>query len=198
MFLDTAPFPELCNNGILSSMDICKVCNGTFKRHYLRGGVRQIYCSRACRYADSYVDKTCLTCGKTFRSNTFSRNKGYCSLECIERRSCHMCGKPVTGRNKMNGVLRRVCGRRGSSVLHRSLTPKASYRLLGFAYTIARRGRLACEECHLDEVEVLHVHHLRGRKRGNAPDNLITLCANCHDRRHRAGSRDRKSDAERA
>lgn len=177
-------------------MDDCKVCGKPFKRHYRRGGERQIYCSRACRYVANYVEKVCPTCGKAFRTNRLSVRKDYCSLECIQRRSCELCGKTITGRNRMNSGLRRFCSRKCSAMFTRTLGSANGYRLLGFAYAIARSGRLACEECSTDDIAVLHVHHLRGRS--NQPSNLITLCANCHDRRHRTGSVSRQRDAERA
>ena len=57
-------------------------------------------------------------------------------------------------------------------------------------YVLWRDG-YACQCCgvHSDknkEVK-LHVHHLESRKvGGNAPDNLITLCDNCHEKIHKS------------
>ncbi len=182
-------------------MDACKACGGLFRRHYSRGNQRQIYCSKKCRYADSYIDKTCLTCGKAYRINAFSRNKNnqFCSLECITRGDCLMCGMPITGRNNMNGRLRIFCCRACAVIHNRTLDPnQKTYRLVGFAYTIARLGKLACERCGIDELAVLHVHHIRGRREGSARTNLETVCANCHDREHREGTAKRAKDASRA
>lgn len=53
-------------------------------------------------------------------------------------------------------------------------------------YVLHRDG-YACSHCgaHGDNVK-LHVHHLESRKTGgNAPDNQITLCDNCHKKYHK-------------
>lgn len=49
---------------------------------------------------------------------------------------------------------------------------------------ILSRDNYTCQHCktHGDNVK-LEVHHLESRKiGGNAPDNLITLCTDCHDK----------------
>ena len=55
-------------------------------------------------------------------------------------------------------------------------------------YVLKRDGyKCQCCGAHTtkDKVVKLHVHHLESRKTGgNAPDNLITLCASCHKAYH--------------
>lgn len=179
-------------------MDLCVVCCTPFKRHYRRGGERQIYCSKKCKYAAGYTEQTCRTCQKSFRVNYFGKQRVYCSLECTQRHDCELCGIPITGRNTMNGRIRRFCSRECASMMNGTLSSKTKYRRLGFAYTLERKGKLACERCDEDDIWVLHVHHVQGRSFGNNRDNLITLCANCHDREHRTNSADRLLDIERA
>lgn len=139
----------------------------------------------------------CKTCGRYYTVAKTGRNSGYCSRECVARQPCELCGTPVTGRNSMNGRLRRFCSRRCAILANRTLTQKG-YRLLGFAYTIIRLGRLACEDCGEDDIWVLQVHHKAGKEGGNSEENLITLCANCHERRHREGAKKRIVDVQNA
>lgn len=44
----------------------------------------------------------------------------------------------------------------------------------------------ACEDCGLEVWQIgrLDIHHEDGDKYNNSPENLITLCPNCHRRRH--------------
>lgn len=44
-----------------------------------------------------------------------------------------------------------------------------------------------CAMCNLDEECCLHVHHIDGNRLNNDINNLIILCANCHNRVHRGG-----------
>jgi len=41
-----------------------------------------------------------------------------------------------------------------------------------------------CPFCGTAEIHVLHIHHIKPRSNGgeNAPDNLILVCANCHEK----------------
>lgn len=50
---------------------------------------------------------------------------------------------------------------------------------------VRRRDERRCQRCSAANVG-LHVHHIVPRKQGGSddPDNLITLCAQCHQREH--------------
>ena len=50
---------------------------------------------------------------------------------------------------------------------------------------ILYRDNYQCQKCKTHNVK-LHVHHIIFRSNGgtNSPENLITLCKNCHDRLH--------------
>ncbi len=46
---------------------------------------------------------------------------------------------------------------------------------------IIERDGYQCRNCERDGVEaVLHIHHKDRDRTNNAPDNLITLCSDCH------------------
>lgn len=169
-------------------MDRCKVCNKEFRRKYRRGGQRKIYCSKSCRYKGNYVTKQCPTCGSTFRTNTLSRRKDYCSVACIQRPPCQLCGKTITGRNKFRGGERRFCGRRCASIANKTIEGIKNYVVKGFTETIRRIGKIACEECGFDNPDGLVVHHVDHDRSNNSPENLKTLCGTCHALAHWSGS----------
>lgn len=50
---------------------------------------------------------------------------------------------------------------------------------------VLKRDNYTCRICGCKEAK-FHVHHIETRKAGgNAPDNLITLCENCHEKLHK-------------
>lgn len=165
-------------------MDKCKVCDVEFKRKYPKGGQRKIYCSKKCRYSDSYVEKICKTCGKTFIKNIISKKSDlYCSTSCIQRWPCELCGKIIMGR-KVFQSRKRFCSRACSNFVHRTLSSKLQYMLNGFAQSIKKFGKIQCDICNIDNIEFLCVHHLDGDRENNSMKNLQTLCCNCHHRIH--------------
>lgn len=49
---------------------------------------------------------------------------------------------------------------------------------------VLHRDRYQCRYCHTKKAK-FHIHHLESRKTGgNRPDNLITLCEDCHKKYH--------------
>jgi hypothetical protein len=166
-------------------MDKCKVCSLEFKRKYPRGGQRKIYCSKKCRYADAYVEKICKTCNKKFIKNVLStRSDAYCSLACIQRYPCQLCGKIITGRVSFQSRKKRYCTKACASFVNRTLNSKMRYMPNGFARSIRKHGKIMCDICGIDDVQVLCVHHIDGNRLNNSMDNLQTLCCNCHHRIH--------------
>lgn len=50
---------------------------------------------------------------------------------------------------------------------------------------VLKRDNYTCRICGCKDAK-FHVHHIETRKTGgNAPDNLITLCENCHEKLHK-------------
>lgn len=50
---------------------------------------------------------------------------------------------------------------------------------------VLKRDNYVCRICGCKEAK-FHIHHIETRKTGgNAPDNLITLCENCHEKLHK-------------
>jgi hypothetical protein len=53
---------------------------------------------------------------------------------------------------------------------------------------VLRRDKFICQDCGIDDIAVLSAHHIEPRRK--RPDlaldiaNGVTLCANCHARRH--------------
>lgn len=83
---------------------------------------------------------------------------------------CSNCG-PVSIKRKRDGWRCRIAER--SRDKHSDGYVRKKYRLLRNE-TCARCGWKADHECQLD------VHHVDRNHRNNSPENLQTLCANCH------------------
>jgi hypothetical protein len=161
-------------------MDTCPICRTKFRRHYRRGGVRQVYCSKACKYKSEYVKRKCPTCGRHFQTNLLSNRKKYCSLACIQRHPCLFCGKIITGRVRFQSGERRFCDRRCASIANRTLSGKRNYIVIGFAARLRKAKKISCEVCGIDDIRVLVVHHKNRDRRDIRVRNLRVLCANHH------------------
>jgi hypothetical protein len=180
-------------------MDACRVCNKEFRRHRRRAGQLQVYCSKSCRYKDMVETRVCKTCGETYTRNKLStKSTEYCSKACIQRCPCLFCGKVVIGRASFQSHSptgkAQYCTKRCAALANRTVNGSLNYVVKGFAMTIHRLGKLACERCGFDEPDGLTVHH-RDRDRSNcAGSNLETLCGTCHAIEHWKGSQKRRKD----
>ena len=166
-------------------MDKCKICENLFKRKYSRSKKKKIYCSKKCRYADSFVEKKCLTCGTVFNKNILSKGLDeYCSISCIQRHPCQLCGKIITGRKTFQSGEKKFCSRKCSNFVNRTMKSKVSYMPNGFARSIKDHGKIQCNRCGNEDIKVLIVHHIDRNRKNNKIENLETLCANCHHKIH--------------
>lgn len=119
---------------------------------------RQRFCSRACRHAAQSVERTCATCGGSFRiaqsvlSDRTNSSGRFCSRSCYER---HLCRTPrVNGRGSRWKTIRRAA--------------------------LGQTPFCAC----CGKTQHLQVHHIIPFRltRDNSPTNLIPLCRACHKR----------------
>lgn len=165
-------------------MDKCKICGTEFMRKYPRGKQRKIYCSKKCTYKDRFVVKICPTCGKEFSKTYLCKNTDYCSLSCIQRHPCQLCGKVITGRITFQSGEKKFCTRKCSNFAHRTLTSKKAYVTKGFLVSLKKFGKIQCDKCGIDDLTVICVHHIDGNRENNVEENLQILCANCHHREH--------------
>src|SRR6266850_2894842 len=177
-------------------MDTCAVCTTQFKRKYRQKHSPKRYCSKWCFWSDHFVKKLCPTCNTPFRT-TLLRTRGskpreYCSLACIHRAPCQLCGKIITGRRITHGKTRQFCSRQCAATANAALKSKTNYVVRGFAQTIKRFGQLQCEKCGMLDPNFLQVHHIDKKRANNAYRNLITVCANCHSLIHIGDSKLRK------
>jgi hypothetical protein len=175
-------------NRLISVALECAVCAAPYHPRYVRAGVLSRYCSKRCAWKAREVQGVCKTCGRVFTSNLVRQYPDYCSLACIERSPCQLCGEIITGRAKFQGGERRFCSRRCANVVNRTLAGKKNYVVRGFASTIRRHGALVCETCGDHNPLHLDVHHQDGDHANNLDENLVTLCANCHAETHRDAS----------
>ena len=160
-------------------MYTCQRCQKQFDpkdqnpRHLKRNPPR--YCSRACGQPNrkAAVILTCRQCGRDFERKRYmadwSQERGpFCGFDCYGRwQTAH-----TTGRKNPNFVA--TSNRQGAGQIERN-------RLLAL-----ERDGYACRQC--GSTHRLHVHHETpwepGQTDPHALDNLVTLCASCHRKRH--------------
>lgn len=180
-------------------MDNCKICGKKFRRHYRRSEERQVYCSKACRFRDFFIFKTCKTCGCKFKINSLNskgRGKKYCSLACTQRRPCKLCGSIVKGRNKSHGKARVFCSKKCSGIFNAYAKGTISYVIKGFLQCLKRFGEIRCERCGFKKsTHALVVHHINRDRSDRSFSNLVVLCNNCHALEHWNRSATRLSES---
>ncbi len=175
-------------------MDTCKNCQTQFKRKYPKGKHRKIYCSCKCRYEyESHIEMTCKTCQKTFKRHRLHviKSGGFCSRSCHQRDPCQLCGKIILGRQTFQSGDRKYCSRSCSAFVNRTMKSKVFYVVKGFARSIKDHGKILCNRCKIDDINVLIVHHIDENRSNNEMNNLEVLCANCHHKHHWTISKDR-------
>jgi 5-methylcytosine-specific restriction endonuclease McrA len=123
------------------------------------------------------LDKTynCLSCAAECKCGHSKRNK-YCSVACQREYEYHNKWKPLVEAGKLKD---------GSSPVKRY---------------ILERDDHTCTECGCGEEYngmplVLTIDHIDGNSDNNFPDNLRTLCPNCHSQTTTFKGRNRKNSA---
>lgn len=106
-------------------------------------------------------------------------------------KDCQTCGKPLERRRFASGRLedRGVFLRRKHCSLSCANTRKSVVK-----NTMHWRARkhlaVTCEVC--GTASSLHVHHIDRNPANNNPENLATLCASCHLKRHWSEDREKR------
>ena len=156
-------------------MKTCQRCGAQFDPVNERPSHPARYCSRTCSHQAQAkrVLLTCRQCGREFERKAYmadwSVDRGpFCGFPCYgEWQKAHTQGEA-------NPNFRPRSNARASGEWERN-------RLV----VLERDGR-RCVQCGSDHR--LHVHHRESWEPGQAgphePDNLETLCASCHRKRH--------------
>ena len=151
-------------------MKICQQCGIEFDPVNERPSHPAKYCSRPCSFEAqrTLVTLECRQCGKSFRRKAYmadwSQDRGpFCGFGCYGQWQ------------KENTV-----GPANPNYYPDSTSRGAWNHQQGRHAALARDGN-CCAQCGSDHL--LHIHHL-GDPDNHAPDNLLTLCASCHRKRH--------------
>lgn len=176
---------------------ICQVCGKKFTYRIKTHSGH--YCSLQCRYRGyhkpgTWIERICETCGKRFMARTCSGgNTRFCSRACagitpnqIEK-ICLICGTKYfvpPCRADKSATCSIVCKhewqRRYANMfaadkhrLNRKSWKRTRAQVVG-------RDNHTCQHC--GATSMLHVHHIIpwALMKSDDPNNLITLCAQCH------------------
>ena len=161
-----------------------KVC-GECKKEFLQNAVIQKFCSYRCRITHQTKNKvrptqyrTCLRCEKSF---VVSPGKKYCSDECrhwkpqkvyLDKKICPICKSEFVPWRKDQITCSLACRKK---------------RKCNSAEPQVKRMRVEvgkCEVCGFSNLLALHTHHINNATLNNSKNNLIVLCANCHNIYH--------------
>lgn len=122
----------------------------------------KFYCNRSCAGHGPKLTFKCGTCGEEIKRtpSQLSKSKSgifYCNKSCAA---------------KSNNPIGKLLGKKHPNYVD--------------GYSSYREANLKnrCEECGEDRAYLLVVHHKNGDRRSNNPENLETLCRNCHACRH--------------
>lgn len=188
----------------------CETCSATFTRPpsiVAKGKGR--FCSRSCapQFQRARANRVCEVCGTVFEiklGKLTDKTGRFCSARCrdkgiktIEIRTCEVCGKRFEFQVSRGGKGRfcsYACSNKGRSGPGKGLSgPNSPHWRGGKSFEpypiiwneqlktmIRERDRYHCGLC--GRPGSMHVHHIDYDKAHCTPDNLITLCPNCHPR----------------
>lgn len=188
----------------------CKHCSAVFhvtKAHFANrlkiDGPRacsycSIACSRAAWTAQAWDTAECAGCEKPFQyqpAQHYGRRDGqpvFCSRECRKKRvtlACAHCDNPYE-RHECNAAGSRFCSnacREAYWESRRTVESERYYRLQRKAWRDLRTQIIARDGgkcCICGDTEELTVHHIVRwiETQDDSPDNLLTLCRECHYR----------------
>lgn len=158
-------------------METCNYCHTKFdcdnrkKNYNLKNGYK-LFCSYDCysKSRDTRIECECCTCGKKIlrRPTQIKKSKTgnvYCSASCAVTKNNTLFKSGENHPNYENG---------SGSYRSRALKTKGS----------------ECDDCKINDLDVLEVHHIDENRSNNHLKNLIVLCANCHLKRHKKKKRE--------
>lgn len=171
---------------------ICKTCG----KRYSPNSSNQQNCKN-CR--DVY--RECIVCGKKiFKKQAenwkYWKNKKFCSYRCYWK---DLKGRPSKKKGIKTGYIPKSAFKKGQSPWNKGITGEDSHFWQGglsfepyglefnedLKEVIRNRDRRKCwicEKTELENKEKLAVHHIDYDKKNNNPDNLLSLCRECHAR----------------
>jgi len=183
----------------------CLACGITFKTSTPSS---QRFCSDYCRTSysppkrprqDGQVETTCEHCGRRFRVEPSFLKRGhgrFCSAACCGAHrdtrvlvNCDFCGTGFRTRPKRP---QRFCSKQCQSKGSRGGNNPTwmggiSFEPYGLEFDdslreqIRRRDNYTCQICGFTQNGRAHsVHHINYHKKDNRPENLVTLCVQCH------------------
>lgn len=153
----------------------CQRCSCEFvpkdlsPKHLQRNPPR--YCSRACAQPNrkTRVKLTCRVCSRQFDRKAYmaewSKERGpFCGFDCYATWQ----SENTVGQANPN---------------HRpDSNDRGALRWLEVRHAALERDGHRCRDC--GSSNILHVHHLDENPNNHVLDNLLTVCAGCHRRRH--------------
>lgn len=186
---------------------LCKQCHGKIKRGKKTWNEYQqrVFCSEDCKHAFERIDTPpheCAACGgpvvrRSEESVGEHAERKYCSRACVSLgavaslpdRHCLQCGQKMERVRHPNGSLEGVEAFTRRSYCSAACRVASGTRGGGNSErqnrTRARAHRKdGCEGC--GATSRLQVHHVDRDIEHNTPDNLQTLCHDCHVALHNA------------
>lgn len=198
-----------CTEGRKKRM-VLECCHCGKKVERTQGQIKgRIFCSVACRKKESRPDVICAGCGKTFQRVPTHNAKKYCSWECFKASrwqvvKCSECGKDFL---KRVSEIKKCVKMKSQNLCSRSCRNAYTSKLLGGDGTwvvggkhggaktygpgwkeakmfTLQRDKYECQQC--GATQNLEVHHWEpyNISFNNSPDNLVTLCKQCHVDKH--------------
>jgi hypothetical protein len=154
---------------------VCERCGETFHDRHWKPSRPTRFCSKVCAGAvrKTRVTLVCAQCGESFERRRYmadwSQERGpFCGFH------CYALWQKANTRGTRNPNYEPISTARGSSEWMRNRE------------VVMARDSRCCVDC--GSTNHLHVHHREAWNpddpQTHAPDNLETLCAVCHRRRH--------------
>lgn len=162
---------------------VCKQCGNDFEPAWPKSEFCCRSCSTTWLHAHRWAAKarTC-ACGASYTSQRKDRKE--CDV-CLKSRKSQAV---MSRRAKTNPRLKRGIGSGGSQHYHPEAVPEGSLsselspRLR--ADILKRDGNL-CRVCRCELTQAIaQVHHVDMCRQNNQPNNLVSLCRNCHGEVH--------------